>query len=62
MDTINLFNKWVVTRYTDGIFRPIPLIAGTRQHQKGNGVRLNADGGERRTLAVEKGQKANDPT
>jgi hypothetical protein len=27
-DTINLFDKWVVTRYTDDIFRPVPLIAG----------------------------------
>jgi hypothetical protein len=52
----------VVTRYTDDSFRPIPLIAGTRHQEKGNGGRLNADEGERLTLAVEKGQKADDPT
>jgi hypothetical protein len=27
-DTINLFDKWAVTSYTEDSFRPIPLIAG----------------------------------
>src|SRR5215471_7186174 len=57
-NTINLFDKWVVTRYTDDIFRHIPLIAGIRQSQKGNDGQLNADEGEQVTLPVEKGQKA----
>ena len=47
-----------MTRYTDDIFRHIPLIAGIRQSQKGNDGLLNADEGEQVTLPVEKGQKA----
>jgi 2-methylisocitrate lyase-like PEP mutase family enzyme len=47
----------VVTHYTEGIFGPIPLIAGTRQHQKGTCGRLNADDGERFTYRLRKDRK-----